>query len=702
MYPTTAVSPLRPRSLYRSLVWPVVLISACGRAPSKEHDPAVDQGTVSVDLGSLDEDAAAGSDGPPRVSGPAGQPCVQRTAAGPRYIDGCRGEAPVFGDFVVANAIDAAALCQRGDWVVGELRVLPSAAGRQGLACLRGVEGHLRVELDAASGATGLEGLDGLVRANSLEIVGEADLEVRLLAGLLSADSLSLALDGAEAVQLAPQLAALGALHIDSPALQQLGPAWPLEALDGLRVEAAPVPLELEALAGLRRVEGDVRIARLNRDALGLDALEEVGGDLRLTGVRADTEASLAQLVRVGGTLALAWTADTSTQLPRLEEAGGLELRLTNNRRLPFSWTGFGSLRAVHGDLSLHSTKLDAVAGFDVLDDVAGDLRLSADASPTGGWLLSGMPALRAVGGDLATQRLSTSAPLFTALEVVEGTLELWDSAGLATLPALAELGWLEHARRSADLALPALQVLVGDLDPDAVRTLDFGVLEQIGGALRVQSGDRLPTGLAQLTEAGAVEIDAALEGPFALPALEQVEGELRLSSAQSVSSLDLSALRTVGGALRLQRLGLDGALSLPALRTVGADLELSNAGLLTTLELPSMERIDGALTLQRLTRLHTVGGLDALSALGGLRLAEAPRMTDLPSMPALVQLDGDLVLDQNLRLGRLGGLGALRVLNGAARITDNPWLRSAEINALLNQLNGPPTGGLSLSGNAP
>ena len=107
-------------------------------------------------------------------------------------------------------------------------------------------------------------------------------------------------------------------------------------------------------------------------------------------------------------------------------------------------------------------------------------------------------------------------------------------------------------------------------------------------------------------------------------------------------------------------------------------------------------------MTLQRLTRLTAVDGLDALNVLGGLQLAEAPRMTDLPSMPALVELSGDLVLDQNLRLGRLGGISALRVIDGAAQITDNPWLRSAEINALLDGLNGPPAGGTTLSGNGP
>lgn len=67
---------------------------------------------------------------------------------------------------------------------------------------------------------------------------------------------------------------------MNSPALQILGPPWPRLAIDVLQVEAAPVELTLDPLGGLRRVGGDVAIARRYRDLLDLDAVEEIGGVL--------------------------------------------------------------------------------------------------------------------------------------------------------------------------------------------------------------------------------------------------------------------------------------------------------------------------------------------------------------------------------------------------------------------------------------
>jgi len=223
-----------------------------------------------------------------------------------------------------------------------------------------------------------------------------------------------------------------------------------------------------------------VAIARLNRDLLGLDALEEVGGDLRAIGVRDGTEGALAALLQVGGALELEWTADDWAQIPALEAVGSLDLRLTNNRSLPFVWSGFGNLREVSGDLSLSSQTLHLFTGFGALEAIPGDLTLSTASAPEGGWSLEGLGALHSVGGDLTGLRLSTAAPLFLA----SAALRLTCSSMVSTVRSAA--GRRSAATRPERAAAPVARrtgaVGKGPLSDPLVDHV--GVAASMGGAL--------------------------------------------------------------------------------------------------------------------------------------------------------------------------------------------------------------------------
>lgn len=675
----------------------------------------------------------------------ASDPCVEARPDGRLgYRSGCQGERPVLGDVVVSSEADATALCADGDWIVGDLTLSPGAWSRAELQCLRGVEGRLGLDL---TDAAGLEGLDRLIRVGELQLVGEGDASVDIFADLLSADVLSIEPLRTVDLRLAPQLDALGALRIDSPDLQTLGPAWPLQQLDGLIVETAPTELNLQALSALREISGDAIIEREATNLLGLSALEEVGGELSLSGVRTNTEAELRALLRVGGPLRLSWSTLAPEQFPNLEEVGGLALELTNPSTAPVEWSGFGQLRRVYGDLSLSATFLGGVSGFNNLEEIDGDLTIAAPRRSYSTTGLSGFGALQRVGGDLWTPPVVERGPVFPQLRELGRSLWLNNLGVVTTLGVLESVGSIDAI--PTPLVLPALRTIAGDLHADGT-AISFGALEEIGGRLIVSSSAVLPTGLDRLHTLGALLYGSGREATLRLPSLTQVgqlqvstyiygrpsgtlhtidlpaleqaerihlsaipgfsrlslpslqatEGDLRIDPGSALSLIELGALETVGGHFTLSRLGGARQLALPSLRAVAGDLTLDGSGSLESLSAPALEQVGGVLEISDGPRFTGEAELDQLRALGGLRLLDNDRLVALPAFPALSAIEGELRLHRNLRLTALDGLSAVRWVGGALEITDNRSLDLDEIDALMSALDAPPAGGSTLSGN--
>lgn len=446
------------------------------------------------------------------------------------------------GSFVIGSEADVAALCLRGDWIVGDLLLDPGPWSRAGLRCIRGVEGRLELDL---TDAVGLEGLDRVIRVGELGLIGEGEPELTALSGLLSVDAVGLEVDTTETLRLAPALSDLGDLNIDSPALRFVLPRWPIRSLGSLEVAWGGTLLDLDAIGDVEHIDGDVILYRLSQKLDGLQRLEEVEGDLVLSGVLHNTVTSLQRLRRVGGRFGLerlggALIIDEDDPLPAgidaLREAGAIEVRTFFPGPIAFP-----NLERI-GRLDVHSPTY----GRDFADLVATDMPALQEATTIEIGLTEGlgrisMPALHTVTADLTVGGAQAVALLdLDALELVGGQL------------------WLQHLSSVPALALPRLREVGGDLrfsQSGSLSHLSMPSLERVVGALVLDGNPRLTelSGLEQLRALGGLSFadNDRLEALPALPGLEALEVDLLLDHNLGLEQLSgLSALREVGGAL--------------------------------------------------------------------------------------------------------------------------------------------------------
>ncbi len=215
-----------------------------------------------------------------------------------------------------------------------------------------------------------------------LGLIGEGEPELTALSGLLSVDAVALEVDTTETLRLAPALADLGDLNIDSPALRFVLPRWPIRSLGSLEVAWGGALLDLDAIGDVEHIDGDVILYRLSQNVDGLQRLEEVEGDLVLSGVLHNTVTSLQRLRRVG---CLSFADNDRLEalpaLPGLETLEG-DLLLDHNLGLE-QLSGLSGLREVGGALQItgnRSLSLDEINAL--LDGLNGP--------PAGGTTLSG------------------------------------------------------------------------------------------------------------------------------------------------------------------------------------------------------------------------------------------------------------------------------------------------------------------------
>ena len=687
--------------------------------------------------------------GPGSASLSAADPCVEALPdGGLGYVEGCRAGRVLTGSWTVSTAAQASLLCAGGDtWITGDLTVQSGAWSMAGLSCLRGVDGTLSVNL--APGRP-LDGLEHLLRAGQLELLGTGDTVLVGFDDLLSTDALVVSLASSRSLSIAPRLSALGRLEVERHYLDYLGPRWPIRTIESLDVTSLSGLLDLDGIGDVRDVLGDVQVDAFFFNLDGMQRLEHVGGDLRLIGVYPNTELSLRRLRWVEGTLEVVVQRNNAPgQFPALEEVGALDLSYRYGSRGTVSLWGFNRLHTVHGDLSVYAN-LSEISGFNALETVGGDLTVDNARRPPVDWAATGFSSLTSVGGGLDVGVVAGGGSVFPRLERVGGELTVAAPVGAAhpVFPTLFEVGTVGSGSMfGGGVDLPALQAVYGRVSLNSAEPWRFGALERIDGRLQLSGIDSVPEGLDRLTTVESLSVGAhfdQLELPavetigdvtvsghrlhrrcpcsrvslpalrsaarlvvadceleaLRLPALETVAGDLQVDARGALGLLELDALEVIGGELAFSSFAGLARLDLPSLRRVGGSASFTDAGGLDRVAMPSLERVDGVLTFDDNPRLTEVEGLDGLSALGGLNFTDNDRLVALPALPALQWLDGDLVLDHNSRLEQLGGLSALRELRGALLITDNPSLSLDEIDVLVGNLDAAPSGGSTVSGN--
>jgi hypothetical protein len=208
---------------------------------------------------------------------------------------------------------------------------------------------------------------------------------------------------------------------------------WPAMAAgqDGPRVHVINDAKQLEALRGLKHVEGDLRISNLD-DLGALGRLVSVGGSLVIAHSGLEDLRAFRNLKSVGGDVFLdAGTIKSLEGIGRLETVGG-ELEILGSKRfLASSVSGFRKLESVGGDLAIGACKLRGkkvwtVGPFPALVRVGGSLRIAnicGNRRRSRRLRVRGFSKLESVGGDVLFRYARQIAP-FPSLKEVKGVVE--------------------------------------------------------------------------------------------------------------------------------------------------------------------------------------------------------------------------------------------------------------------------------------
>ncbi len=350
-------------------------------------------------------------------------------------------------------------------------------------------------------------------------------------------------------------------------------------------------------LAGVERVRGHL-VLDIASGPIRLPLLTVVEGDLILVGTPTrpvSADLVLASLVRVGGSVRIAYTSSTAAILmPKLVEVG------------------------THFELSNGSWSLD-------------------------------LPVLASIGGDFRIQDAAISSGTVDALQTLGGSLVLADTAFTADL----DLSGLESVARDlvvrgGDVRLLADRLLSigGDLRIErTVGTLDLAGLRTVDGDARFESSILEVLSIAALRRVGDDLIfeDSSGAGFVALdlPLLESVPGRLTFDNIEGLTSVSAAALPLVG-TLSVNRNASLSFLGLRRLARIEGDFELTHNGELTVV-FDALTSVAGDLDIADNSTMN--GRLPKLTDIGrDLRLAS--QFTPYIGLPTLQSVGGDVIIE--------------------------------------------------------
>ncbi|MBN93764.1 MAG: hypothetical protein CL928_06770 [Deltaproteobacteria bacterium] len=260
---------------------------------------------------------------------------------------------------------------------------------------------------------------------------------------------------------------------------------------------------QLEPLACLRWVEGDVRVSATALVALSLPELATVSGGLLVEDNEQLQVVDLPELVVVGGDLAITGQPLlTSYDLQRLVEVGE---DLTVAYVTALSELGLPWLRAVGGDLWVRHNDLLTSFTAELLETVGGMAWVSSNASLSSVNLAS----LTTTGGELYFGRDPELESIVLPLVQSTGGLRISSNARLDTLelPSLFEVwGEVGDVRVSSNsvlltLSLPGLQIIADHFfvaGNDLLESFQLSQLDIVGGTFYVIRNPSLPTSAAE------------------------------------------------------------------------------------------------------------------------------------------------------------------------------------------------------------
>ena len=292
-----------------------------------------------------------------------------------------------------------------------------------------------------------------------------------------------------------------GDIAFDAPRLLAIGGDLVAEdgaarlTLEALRQVGGDLRLENVALAtldiaDLRAVGDDLVIeASGPLETFAPDALATVGGDLRLARVRDLRVVSMSALTTVGGALVVEGAPDLEEVTATVLGAVGGDVVVRDGAVLKLVLSG---LEAIGGDL-VASGNASFQGILPLLASIGGDLDLGE-----GGFEYTGLGALTAIGGDVRLSHL-TGTPEYDelrleSLRTIGGGLVLEDTRALEKLALVALLSIGAGSATGGDLVVRDNTALSGLLLPE---------LGAVSGAIIVTDNPALPTDatLAELAD---------------------------------------------------------------------------------------------------------------------------------------------------------------------------------------------------------
>lgn len=409
-------------------------------------------------------------------------------------------------------------------------------------------------------------------------------------------------------------------------------------------------------------------------DALGATGCDSVSGYLYIKNSTDITNLDgLANITSVGSSMLI----DTNAALPNLDGLANLKtvggfLYISSNN----------VLTNIDGLANLASEGTLGIFGNDALTNLNG----LANITRVQDLLLSGNAALTNLDG-------------LVELTIVDGTLQVYEVAGLIDLDGLSNLisvGVLNISNNAALTNLDGLSKLtsVGTLaliDNDALLNIDgLANIISVGGDLTIRYNDNL------------TEINS-------LAKLTTVAERLYIGENEALTNIDgLANLASVGGLSLFANNALTNINGLANITSVGGDLSISSNDLLTNLDsLANLTSVEGYLSLGSNDTLTNLDGLANLKSVGGfLNISGSEALTNLDGLASLTRAGEYLRILGNDALTNLDGLASLASVGSYLEIDRNYNASCEGVAQLLGWPNGPPddtvTGDIAIGDNGP
>ncbi len=523
-----------------------------------------------------------------------------------------------------------------------------------------------------------------------------------------------------------PWLVAIGAAVLDDARMPPAGGVslTDLQALETwLACDAPGTDAALPVCDSPPRTEGDVTVLTTSEAATlcdGVDGLSisghvEVGGGVELTClcsadgdlyVSGIGDAVLPQLSAVGGDLRLG--NGTGVVAPELSSIAGN----VDWERIAVIKADLPQLDVIAGDVVVDGTALGEM-GWSDLVDVGGFLHLADNASMTA----VDFSRLRSAGGDILIGGNDALGSLeIDSLEQVGGSVEISRNLALVELSAFvlledvpgdvivannASLVELSGFTGAADIS----GHLLVEENPALLTIGGFQLTTSIGGDLTLRSNGALVSvaGFQNLTTlVGSLVVDTspALVGLGPWPALQTIDGGISLTGPVPGDLSGLGLLERVGGTLEVRNNALWTTMGgLDNVSALGGLLLSSNPELTSFDALNGLE-VAGPLRFVDLPKLALISGFSVLSSVGGdLEIAETG-VVDLKGLSGVLAVDGNLIISENDLLTRLDDLGMLQLVVGDVQIVGNDALPTSAALALVANMTV--VGNVQIEGNGP